>query len=51
MNANWKIFLGGFYGSFKLAAAIVMAVVGVASAFVNGTLESPPHHGDKSANT
>ena len=26
----------GFFGSFRLAVAIVMAVVGVASAFVHG---------------
>lgn len=26
----------GFFGSFRLALAIVMAVVGVASAFVHG---------------
>ncbi len=48
IKTGWAAFLDGFYGSFKLAAAIVLAVIGVASAFVNGTLNSHDHrnHGD-----
>jgi hypothetical protein len=51
MKSNWDVFLSGFFGSFKLVAAIVMAVVGVLSAFVNGALDSPSRRGDKSAPT
>lgn len=32
----WASFREGFVGSFALAGAIVMAVVGVASAFLHG---------------
>jgi hypothetical protein len=43
IRTGWTSFLDGFYGSFKLAAAIVLAVIGVASAFVNGGLNSHEH--------
>ena len=36
----WNSFREGFVGSFGLAAAIVMAIVGVAAAFVHGEAPS-----------
>ena len=41
MKNLWTTFKDGFVGAFVLAGAIVMAVVSVAGAFVNGDL---PHH-------
>ena len=38
----WQEFSEGFIGAFKLAGAMVMAVVSVASAFANGTLDDRP---------
>lgn len=35
MKALWEPFRDGFVGAFVLAGSIVMAVVGVASAFVH----------------
>jgi hypothetical protein len=52
IKSGMDSFLSGFFGSFKLAAAIVMAIVGVAAAFVNGTFDtSSSHHADRSART
>ena len=36
MKKIWASFREGFIGSFVLAGAIVMAIVGVACAFLNG---------------
>lgn len=47
IRRGWYAFLDGFYGSFKLAGAIVMAVIGVSAAFVNGDLNSQQHQQDK----
>lgn len=41
IRSSWGSFVEGFVGSFRLAAAIILAVVGVASAFVNDA--SHPH--------
>jgi len=49
MSTMWKSFRDGFVGSFVLAGAIVMAIISVASAFVNDGLGSARHHKDKSA--
>lgn len=46
MRTMWQEFSEGFVGAFKLAGALVMAVVSVAAAFTNGTLDdrtSDPH--------
>jgi hypothetical protein len=39
----WKSFTDGFVGSFALAGAIVMAVVGVAAAFLHGDIPQRGH--------
>lgn len=36
----WKSFREGFVGAFVLAGSIVLAVVNVASAFVNTSIDS-----------
>ena len=49
IQTGWNSFLSGFFGSFKLAAAIVMAVVSVSAAFVNSGTDAPAHHKDKAS--
>ena len=49
IQTGWNLFLEGFYGSFKLAGAIVMAVIGVSTAFVNGGLDAHKHHQDETS--
>jgi hypothetical protein len=49
LKTGFNSFLDGFVGSFVLASAIVMAVVGVASAFVNGTLQAKSSQGRDSS--
>lgn len=44
----WSSFREGFVGSFALAGAIIMAVVGVASAFLHGDV---PHKGPRETAT
>lgn len=39
MNSLWLSFKEGFFGPFKLVAAIALAVYDVTSAFVNGRLD------------
>lgn len=43
MSTIWRSFREGFVGSFALAGAIIMAVVGVASAFVHGDAPAKRH--------
>lgn len=48
----FKSFREGFLGSFQLAAALVMAVIAVSSAFVNQAITSGGERaGDRSART
>ena len=49
IQSGWDSFLIGFYGSFKLATAIVMAVVSVSAAFINSGPDSSSHHRDKTS--
>ncbi|MCW5668122.1 MAG: hypothetical protein KIT86_00585 [Hydrogenophaga sp.] len=51
MNKLWRSFTEGFVGSFVLAGAIVMSIVSVASAFVNGSLEQERHNHDGKTQT
>lgn len=51
MTAIFKDFREGFVGAFVLAAAIVMAIVSVASAFANGGIDGVRHRGDDHART
>lgn len=39
MKTMWQEFAEGFVGAFRLAGAMVMAVVTVAAAFANGSLD------------
>ena len=43
MTSAWKAFKDGFVGSFVLAAALVMALVSVASSFVHSDIDRSPH--------
>jgi len=49
MSTFFKAFKDGFYGSFKLAAALALAIVGLASTFAHHgadvTLERARHLG------
>lgn len=50
--AIFKSFREGFVGSFQLAAAIVMAIIAVASSFVNQAVPSGGERStDRSAHT
>ena len=42
----WQSFREGFVGSFVLAGSIVLAVVGVASSFVNTSVDSQRRQDD-----
>lgn len=48
MKPLWEAFRDGFVGAFVLAGAIVMAIVGVASAFVHNG-ETPARRQSDSA--
>ncbi len=51
MSKMWQAFKEGFVGSFVLAGAIVMAIISVASAFANGTLNSHGHQNRENGHT